>query len=501
MSEIYFLNGPLAGRSFGINSKTLFIGRDTENDIQVQDPSVSRKHVKVFQKGSKVFIEDLRSQNGTWIDGAALKSGESYELAEGLPAALGNILICVGEACIKNPVSHEYSFDLSWHFAQQADEGSEGDTLLTDRKKLEQIYQLAVEIGSSAGVEETCAKIMDSLLLFLKRIDGGAILMVDEKTRELKEVVSRVREQAEAAAPIFSRTIVRRVFEEAKAVMISDTWEQGKENCSQSVQLGRIRSIVCVPILSKAGPVGVLYMHAVHEPQMFQKADLFFYTALSSLASMAIENALLHSRSLQAEAALERARADLETQVRERTAELVRANKALEELSITDGLTGLYNYRYLMRVLETEYKRARRYNHRFALLMLDIDRFKGVNDRYGHPCGDFILKEMGQLLKDCVRNTDIVGRYGGDEMAIILLEVGKALAMEISDKLKREVAKHSFVWQGKPVKITVSIGVAAAIEEGIEDWSALVNAADQALYEAKGSGRNRVIGWTPPATK
>jgi diguanylate cyclase (GGDEF)-like protein len=104
-------------------------------------------------------------------------------------------------------------------------------------------------------------------------------------------------------------------------------------------------------------------------------------------------------------------------------------------------------------------------------------------------------------LKDCVRNTDIVTRYGGDEMAIILLEVSKALAMEVSEKLRREVEKQSFLWQGTTVKITVSIGVAAALEEGIQDWNGLVNAADQALYQAKDGGRNRVLGWTPPATE
>jgi diguanylate cyclase (GGDEF)-like protein len=501
MSKLYFLNGPLAGHSFDIDSKNLFIGRDADNDIQIQDLSISRKHAKVFQKGSKVFIEDLRSQNGTWIDGAALKSGEPYELAEGLPVAIGNILICLGEACIMNPASREFSFDLSWNFLQQGDDRLEKDTLFTDKKKLEQIYQLALGLGHSAGVEETCGKIMDSLLLFLKRIDGGAILLVDEKSRELKEVASRVRDQAGAGIPPFSRTIVRRVFDQAKAIMISDTWDEGKERFSQSIQLSRIRSIVCVPILSKAGPIGVMYMHAMHEPQRFQKEDLFFYTALSSLASMAIENALLHARGQRAEEALEKARADLEIQVKERTAELLKANKMLEELSTTDGLTGLHNYRYLMRVLDTEYKRARRYNHRFALLMLDIDRFKDVNDHYGHPCGDFVLQEVGRLLKDCVRNTDIVTRYGGDEMGIILLEVTKALAMEVSEKLRREVEKHSFLWQGMSVKITVSIGVAAALEEGIKDWNGLVNAADQALYQAKDGGRNRVLGWTPPSSE
>src|SRR4030042_1579421 len=467
MSKLYFLNGPLAGRSFEINSKNLFIGRDTDNDIQIQDPSVSRKHAKVFQKDRKVFIEDLRSQNGTWIDGAALMSGEPYELAEGLPASIGNILICLGEACIKNPVSREFSFDLSWHYSEQGDDRSEKDTLFTDRKKPEQIYQLALGLGHSAGVEETCTKIMDSLLLFLKRIDGGAILLIDEKSRELKEVVSRIRDQSGVGALPFSRTVVRRVFDQARAIMISDTWDEGKERFSQSIQLSRLRSIVCGPILTKAGPIGVMYMHAMHEPQRFQKEDLFFYTALSSLASMAIENALLHARGQRAEEALEKARAELEIEVKERTAELLKANEMLEELSITDGLPGLHNYRSLMRVLDTEYKRARRYTHRFALLMFDIDRFKDVNDNYGHPCGDIILQEIGRLLKDCVRNTDIVTRYGGDEMAIILLEVTKALALAVSEKLRREIEKRSFVWQGTTVKITVSIGGAGALGGGV----------------------------------
>jgi diguanylate cyclase (GGDEF)-like protein len=501
MAKLYFLNGPLAGRSFEINSDNLFIGRDTDNDVPIQDPSVSRKHAKVFQRNSKVFIEDLRSLNGTWIDGAALKSGEAYELAEGLPVAIGNVLICLGESCIENPLSREYSVDVSWRLSEKGDDSPEGDTLFTDRKKLEQIYQLATELDRSAGVEATCGKIIDSLLFFLKRIDSGAILLLDEKSRELKEVVSRVRDKAGITVPPFSRTIVRRVFEQAKALMISDTWDEGKERFSQSIQLSRIRSIVCVPLLSKAGPMGVMYMHAMHEAQRFQKEDLFFYTALSSLASMAIENALLHSRGQRAEETLEKARAELEIQVKERTAELLKANKMLEELSVTDGLTGLHNYRYLMRVLDTEYKRARRYNHRFALLMLDVDRFKDVNDHYGHPCGDFILQEVGRLLKDCVRNTDIVTRYGGDEMAIILLEVSKALGLEVAEKLRREIEKRSFLWQGTTVKITVSIGVAAAIEEGIKDWSGLVDAADQALYHAKDGGRNRVLGWTPPSSE
>jgi hypothetical protein len=195
MSKIHFLNGPLAGRVFEIKPKTLFIGRDTDNDIRVQDPSVSRKHAKLFTRDQKVFIEDLRSLNGTWIDGAALNSGEAYELAEGLPAAIGNILICTGEGRTEIPLSREYSVEVPWPFSENRDDFSAGDTLSTDRKKLEQIYKLATELDHSAGIEATCAKIVDSLLFFLKRIDSGAILLLDERSRELKEVVSRVRDE------------------------------------------------------------------------------------------------------------------------------------------------------------------------------------------------------------------------------------------------------------------------------------------------------------------
>jgi len=114
------------------------------------------------------------------------------------------------------------------------------------------------------------------------------------------------------------------------------------------------------------------------------------------------------------------------------------ANRKLNELSITDGLTGLFNHRHFLRELESEYRRALRYRRSLALLLLDIDHFKEVNDRYGHPCGDFVLKNLAGLLKGCLRSADIAARCGGDELAVILPETNRSKASEVAEKLRRQ---------------------------------------------------------------
>ena len=171
------------------------------------------------------------------------------------------------------------------------------------------------------------------------------------------------------------------------------------------------------------------------------------------------------------------------------------ANRKLNELSITDGLTGLFNHRHFLLELEAEYKRAIRYRRSLALLILDIDHFKQVNDTYGHPCGDLVLKNLAGLLKRCLRSTDVAARYGGDELAIILPETDKSKASEVAEKLRRQLEKSPFAWNGDSFSITCSIGVAAVPDVGIDNWHSLLESADKSLYRAKGEGRNHVIAF------
>jgi diguanylate cyclase (GGDEF)-like protein len=214
---------------------------------------------------------------------------------------------------------------------------------------------------------------------------------------------------------------------------------------------------------------------------------------LGDPAALAVENILLREKNRRFAKELEKAQDELERKVKERTFELMEANRKLNELSITDGLTGLYNHRYFLRELETEFGKALRYGRSLALLLLDIDHFKDVNDRYGHPCGDLVLKNVAALLKGCLRNSDIAARCGGDELAIILPETNKSKAAEVAEKLRRHLGKSSFAWNNELFSITCSIGVAAVPDMGIDTWHALLESADKSLYLAKRKGRNTVV--------
>jgi len=173
--------------------------------------------------------------------------------------------------------------------------------------------------------------------------------------------------------------------------------------------------------------------------------------------------------------------------------ELQQANNGLRELAYRDGLTGLYNHRYFQKVLETELERGKRYKRPVALLMLDIDFFKKVNDTFGHPVGDDVLKDVSNVLVRLVRNCDIVARYGGEEFVVILPETTTRGAKVLAQRLRRGVEQEKNEYNGQLVSITISVGIAATdmLETGLSR-AALIECSDQALYMAKRNGRNRV---------
>lgn len=170
------------------------------------------------------------------------------------------------------------------------------------------------------------------------------------------------------------------------------------------------------------------------------------------------------------------------------------------EMSLTDSLTGLYNKRYFQARLQEEVARANRFDLKLSLIFADIDQFKAVNDRHGHPCGDKILKEVAQLLAAGVgelnvlsrlRKTDIVARYGGEEFVIILPETDAGGAVAVAERLRLDVEKHTFRRCREPVRLSMSFGV-AELSESHHELDKLISNADRAMYAAKRSGRNAV---------
>lgn len=164
----------------------------------------------------------------------------------------------------------------------------------------------------------------------------------------------------------------------------------------------------------------------------------------------------------------------------------------VEFLSVTDGLTGLYNRRYFEYNIEREFFRAKRYKNNLSMAILDIDFFKNINDTYGHQHGDFVLKEISKLIRESFRRTDILCRYGGEEIVIIMPETSLENAVIPSERLKEKIANKDFIYNNTNMKLTVSIGISAMSDE-FNNQKEIIESADRALYKAKQTGRNKVV--------
>lgn len=186
------------------------------------------------------------------------------------------------------------------------------------------------------------------------------------------------------------------------------------------------------------------------------------------------------------------ARLRLHLKIKKLQDELMVKNETLARLSITDAVTGLRTRRYVNEFLSIEYLRAERYHTGLAVLMADLDHFKHINDEFGHPAGDVILRGVADKLTARLRATDIGGRYGGEEFLVVLSCNNVEGATTFADRWRADVEADRFQLQdGRVASVTLSIGV-AAYHEAMESPEDLVTAADTALYQAKAAGRNRV---------
>jgi len=192
----------------------------------------------------------------------------------------------------------------------------------------------------------------------------------------------------------------------------------------------------------------------------------------------------------------ERVIADFNILQRSQLRELEAVNQRLEELSFTDGLTGLHNHRAFQERLIEEYHRARRHKKKLSVVMIDVDLFKEYNDEYGHPAGDEVLKAVAATIGACMRNTDLAARYGGEEFVLILPQTGLRGAVALADRIRKRIENRE--WSER--KVTISAGC-ACLGRHAADGSSLLALADRALYESKSSGRNRVSAAHNPKSR
>jgi len=169
-------------------------------------------------------------------------------------------------------------------------------------------------------------------------------------------------------------------------------------------------------------------------------------------------------------------------------------HEEIYRLTIIDALTDIHNNRYLMEFLDRELSRSARYNRPLAVILFDLDKFKMINDEFGHLGGDFTLREVAACVKGSIRKEELFSRYGGEEFAIVLPETTHEGAMGAAERIRALIEKRRFQYEGKTYPVTISVGVATTSGDHTMTPTELIRSADDKLYEAKDKGRNRVCG-------
>lgn len=330
-------------------------------------------------------------------------------------------------------------------------------------QEFEALYQVSRTMASTLDLQNILTRISETVSSLLQA-QAMALMLLGPDGRTLSTVAgynlfdeapTRTAEGRRGMSP--SLVAIR----EKRPVTVSDV--RTDEVYGAWLAAARERgftSFLAIPLVVQDRPLGCmnLYMIERHE---FAPDEIQLLSTFASQAAVSIENARLFEEARQ--------------------------------LAITDPLTGLANHRQFYDQLEREFRRAQRYQRPLTLLMLDLDRFKAFNDRFGHLAGDHALRETADVLRQNARSVDILARYGGEEFAIILPETDIQRGAAHAERIRSAVASHAFLSQETGLEhcVTVSIGV-AALTPTLQKIEELVHGADQALYRAKAAGRNRL---------
>lgn len=294
MTVVHVLTGPDRGASYELEKDDINVGRSPDNDIQLNDILVSRRHLRIGRKKKKYFVQDLKSTNGTFVAGEQIRSGIEFEVEEGVPIAVGISVLCIGEKCSERVLAFLDTFGRSEAIGDK-DTAFEKEKRIRPERNIELFYNVSNVLMRSRDVDEISEKMLGYLFDVLKRIDRGAIILVDNETGNIERVIPRMREPSDATFMMYSRTVVDRVIREGKALLMPDTHLEDEADRSVSMELMKVRSVLCVPLISRSKIRGVVYLDSVKIPFGFRNEDLSLIKALSIPAAVAIEQALLRS--------------------------------------------------------------------------------------------------------------------------------------------------------------------------------------------------------------
>ena len=336
--------------------------------------------------------------------------------------------------------------------------------------ELDIFHDVAKTLTSSLDLDTILQSIMEKMAAYFEPA-AWALLMLDETSEEFyyAAIVGKGCENINALTLKTGETLARWVVEKGEPIVISDVKQDPRlQQAGDDDFFAGGCSVVCVPVRTGGKVLGIIQLMNV-DMRVYKRNELLLQT-LADYAAIAIENA--------------------------------RAVRRVQELSITDTCTGLYNARHLFTVLAEEVHRSKRFGYEFSLLFIDLDHFKHVNDEHGHLVGSKLLGEFGQSLRDHLRLVDAAFRYGGDEFAVVLPQTSKDAALFVARRLM--AVFHNNVWlpdERPHLSLRASVGIACYPLDATTP-EALVQLADELMYQVKQAGRDNIsvaglgiMGW------
>lgn len=334
--------------------------------------------------------------------------------------------------------------------------------LVEELKGLKGILNVAQVVVSSLELDEVLQNILHSAMSIMD-MPAGSVALYDADSARL-ELHAHAGLSSKFTAleqwQVKPGGLTHEILDRGELFIVEDT-EKTDFFRNPLVAEEGVRSLIAVPLKIQKRTIGILYLDDF-VPRSHSLAKLELLSILASFATMSIDHARLHERTTQ--------------------------------LACTDGLTGLYNHRQFKKIFAEEVARAQRYKKPLSVILFDVDNFKQFNDTYGHPNGDIVLQEMSSLLRDLLRDCDLIFRYGGEEFVALLPETALADAVKVAERIRIFVETESRRFLNRITKasgITVSIGVASQPDDG-SDAVTLLKTVDDLMYRAKREGKNAV---------
>jgi diguanylate cyclase (GGDEF)-like protein len=521
--KLLLTNG-LEKRLVPLGDQPLTVGRDPDNSLAIEGADVSRHHCRIERDGPGAWrVIDLGSKNGTYLNGRPVTAPTRISLRDTITVGEATLVLSRDDegrsdegttedeqraprasippapkpflepaAILDKPKSgfwsHESDADL-FAFTEDDDPSSSEKPLPPglDRRQTRSFLKdqllhlnfLSQAIASELDLDRLLDQILDAVLDFT-RFERGLLLLLTE-TGELRPVRARNldRDSLPEGERAFSSKVIDTALKRRDATLVRETAQDelarsGFDPKASWASLG-LKSALCLPLLTpvrstrrlsasderrvRSAPtrvLGAIYLDSRRDVRSFDAKDRRLLRAVGHQAAMALQNAKLHHQAT------------------------------------TDPLTQLANRGFFEQLFVEELKRAAEENTPLAFLMLDLDRFKLVNDRYGHQVGDQVLREVARRVKESIRRDDLAGRYGGEELCVLLPGADGEAAKTVAYKI-RQALRASPLSEAK-LGITVSIGISVFPDHG-RDTTSLVKRADQALYQAKQTGRDRAELW------